>query len=414
MIGTIIALLVAVGVYLNAPAEQSLSLMEVALFLVTPAALFLLVPTIALFIASGSIQRSEHDLTSRIHELFRKDRSLTWMRRWLYIFPLLTYLGAMAFFFFPKINNPLFLAIWIVLFGIAMDVLYQTVKRVYGYLDPFYVTDLLKRRAVVSIQNEQELDLCQWSDALSEIGVKAVQRHSSSLAIHVCKHLQEIATLFLRSAKSISYQEKDPQSQAMGIKDKVSYTLFFLLQRLEMINDKAVKQHLEPVCSGTVTETGKIAIAAAKYDFSMMSFPVHFLGRFAMAAQTQGVPEVGSKAVCTLQEVAKQVLSEGETQYAELQEPFTTLVSQMNEISREMFHQDKTISPKLLIQPFRELRALFTSEKMAAHPDSANIIAGIDRVIGEFETLDTILRTLPSFTPTPEQSDQQKSAANAL
>ena len=122
--------------------------------------------------------------------------------------------------------------------------------------------------------------------------------------------------------KASAIMLKTSNRKNMALPSKVSFTLFYLFQRLEMINEKAVEKHLEPISSTVITSLGKIALYSAKYDISLASYPLLFLGKCAKRAQEKGLPEVGVKASLTLQEVGKSIPQEVDVKYLELQDTY--------------------------------------------------------------------------------------------
>lgn len=394
MFGTIIAVIIAILIHFST-IETTANLTIFGIIIAAVATLFLIIPMLVFGLSWSPLQKAEQKLTPKVSNLFMKDWIIRGSLFFLLLFPLISFAMSIDLLLLNSGNPKIFIALWIILLGISLDVLFLLIRRISGYLDPFYIANLFSKEAHRSIQNDHEIELCEWIDALSEISIKAIERNSLSLCNNVDGELQRITSSFLESARSLTHQEPDKETEARGIVDKVSYTLFFSLQRLEMINDKAIERKIEPVCSNLVATVGKIVISAAKYDISMASYPLHFLGRFALNAQKNGITEVGPKAICILFEVAKAILTESDVTYMELQDPYLTLVAQMQEISRVIFKQDKMMNIKILTQPFKDLKGLFATEKMAAHPDTPVILQAIDRVIAEFDALEAVMRTMP-------------------
>lgn len=409
MIGTVLALIIAILLHFSDIGKEVLPNFTIlGIILIAVATLFLLLPVLAITYAWVPLQRAEQDLTPRVFELFRKDMHIRIANIILLIFPLISYALAIDIIFLNALNKNITFPIWIILLGISMDALHHLLKRLSGYLDPFFVTDMLEQDGKKNIQDGQELDLCYDIDALSEIGIRAIQRTSMSLCNHSVNALQKTAKVFFESAKSIGNISLEEKGKSLGLSDTVSYTLFYLLQRFETINDKAIEKKLEPVCSNIITALGKVSIAAAKCDITLASYPLHFLGRLAISAQKQGLQEVGPKAILTLQEVGKNILTEIDVKYAELQEPFFTLIAQLHDITNEMFRQDKNINIKLLTQPFVDLKILFSTEKMASHQDTPSILHEITRVLDEYNALAEVMRSMPSIPPMAPEGEFEK------
>ena len=137
-----------------------------------------------------------------------------------------------------------------------------------SYENPFAIIQLLSRQAIKNIRSNRDLALCDSIGALSEIAIKGVEKHSVSVCQTALEEEQQIIKQFLLASKSIAHVTKGTQTQSAGIEDTVSYTLFYLYQRLDIVFNKALKNRLEPICSYILTLLGKIAIDAAKYDVS--------------------------------------------------------------------------------------------------------------------------------------------------
>ena len=163
--------------------------------------------------------------------MFKKDKHIALAGVWGIIFALITLLyGVGAFHHIPQ--QWLF-ACWLIGLGITLDINRHLVMRIADYFNPFAVVQMFTKEAKECIRNENEQDLCGWIDALSEIALKAIQKHSSALANNALDELTDVAKLFLEANKSISHVTDDKESKALGITDKASYTMFYLYQRLD-------------------------------------------------------------------------------------------------------------------------------------------------------------------------------------
>lgn len=403
MVGTILSFLLVLLFYLNQNGS-TIHDESIAIIFISVAALFILVHSLTLALAWTPLQFAEQYTTPHIFDIFKRDRYLFLTNFWLIFFPLITLILAIYTTSYSTISKAL-LSLWIVLLGISLDAVYFSIKRMFGYFNPFHVMTLFTREATKSIQNGQDIDLCHWIDGLSEMATRAIQRSSISLCHDALQELQTILRIFLASSKSISQSPQDSQINKLGISDRVSYILFFLLQRIEMIHDKIIAQKLEPSSSTLITTLGKMAISAAKCDITLTTYPLQCLGRASVKAQRHGLVEVGFKAECTLLEVAKTLLTDIDITYLELKETFFTLTTQLDEITKEMFRQDKTINFALLKQPFLDLKGLFKNEKASTHQDTPVILENIDRIIGDFAALEAVMRTIPPIPTTENHTE---------
>lgn len=408
MFGTLITLAFAALLLLYPKARELPFSWEIlSILLIVLSAILFLAQYVIFSYTLRPMQKAEKNVTPRVMQLFQKDKHLSFARFYSALFPILTFLFAASTLFFKFDYKIELLALWIVLLGIGLDLTHHSYKRILTYLDPYSVIKKFTHAAQFSVQEEKEEDLCDWIDALTDSSIIALQRSNISLCIDALNELQVITRNFLHSSKSISHHATDKQSEKMGISDKVSFTLFYLFQRLELINEKAIEYNLEPASSAVITTLGKITVHAAKYDLSLASYPIYILGKCAKRAQETKFPEVANKANLTLLEVAKTIPEEIDITYLELQDPYFTLITQLHEIANESFRQDKTTPIASLTQPFKELRTLFETDKLAKHQDTPVIIENIKQIQAEFDALELIMKTIPPIPDIPEEPPSQ-------
>lgn len=356
-------------------------------------------------LALSSLQRGEKNVASHLMQIYHKDRGLNLAHLFIALFPLLTGFIALLGLLFPHINQMLLLAIWIVLFGISLDLIHHSYKKTASYLDPYAAIKQFTSAARRSIQDEKEGDLCDWIDALSEAALKAIEGSNLSLCNESLAEIQVITRNFLESQKSIGHPTTNDKE--MGISDKVSFTLFYIFQRLEMINDKAIQCSLEPASTAVITNLGKIVSHAAKCDISLAVYPIYVLGKCAKKAQELKFPDIGSKATLVLLEVAKAIPAGMDVTYLELKDPYITLVNQLHEIANLTFKQDKSINIATLSEPFKMLANLFQDPKLASHRDTPVIVDAIKQVQAEFDALELVMKTIPPLPNLPEEEAPQ-------
>lgn len=349
------------------------------------------------------LQSATKQTSSRLFFLYRKDHFLTY-----------AFLGLLACGFFSLgisvLKPPYGLSIWFLAMGVALDLFTFLTRRILNYLNPFQVIKYFTRDARKSIENNKEIELCDNIDSLSEMAIVSINRNNTSLGNEAITEIRHIIRIFLESYKSIGHVEGSEELKKLGIKDTVEFIIFYVLQRFEMIFNHGLEKGLETVCSSIITALGQTAIAAAKYDITLTTYPLHFLRRLALKAQSLGFQEIGVKASLTIVEIAKRIIGDMDVSYMELQPPFLTMITTLDEIAKETFRQNKKTTISILMKPFFELKELFTNKQMESHQDTPIIVQNIDRVIHEFETLQTVLMTMP---PMPnivpeEQSDKEQ------
>lgn len=341
------------------------------------------------------MQSAEQNLTPRLLELYRKDTWLFCAIGGVVAFSFFSVLLALNQEFLHLISPFISLSVWILIFGVALDLFIFIWRRSLKYLNPFQVVGLISQSATKNIQENKDVELCESIDALSEIAIRSIKNTNTSLSLEAISEIRQIARVFLGSSKSIVHEEEDPALKQLGVRDSVAFVLFYILQRFETIHDHALEKKLEPICSSVVTGLGKIAVYAADYDITLTSYPLHFMHKLALRSLNGGLPEVGVKATLALVEMAKGIVSAKNVDYMELQPPFLSIINTLQAVAKDTFRLDKSTKVQVLLQPFFELRELFKSEKMANHQDTPVILQNIDRVIAEFETLETVLKTMP-------------------
>ncbi len=404
MLGTIVSIIIAaLLLVLSSQREILIDWNAWAIVMVASSLFFLLILFLMQNSFLSSLQKAENNFTPRVITLFHQDRYLKLIKRWFYLFPLITFGLSLLLFFFDARYKLYIFACWIILLGISTDFISHIVKRTLVYLNPFSVVQMFGQAAHTSIRNGREGDLCDWIDALSETALKAIQRLNSSLCNEALNELQLITKSYLHASKSIGHPTENGDLKKMSISDQVSFTLSYLFERLQLINEKALEKRLAISCSKVVTTLGKIAVHAAKADISLASYPIYFLGACAKQGQEKGMANIAQIATATLLEVAKTIPQEIDVTYLELKDPYLTLITQMHELATESFKQDKNISISNLKQPFKELQAIFNADNLAKHQDTPVILDAINQVLAEFDTLELVLRTIPPLNITEEE-----------
>jgi hypothetical protein len=358
------------------------------------------------------IQSMEQNLIPNLTELVRHDKPLRIGRLILLIFVLVSFLcvAIVSRIEDVKYQDWFFLG-WLIFFGVTLDVFRDCWNRLVNILNPSFLVNAFSNGAMHAIQNDQNAQLLQNLDSLAEIGVRSVEKSKLALCTQTLQSFPPIIKTFLESSKSISSISRDIKEQQLGGGDIQSFMVFYLLQRLELINDKALRDRQETVCRQMIMTLGKMITSCAKFDLSMVAFPTHFLTKFGLKAQQHHFDEVTVLTTSTLLEVAKTILTDIDVTYAELIEPFRSIINGLDAIAKASFRKHKDTSIKVLIQPFLDLKKLFQTEKMANHRDTPEILKEIDRVIEEFSVLEQVLQTLPPLpgfetppTPLPDQT----------
>ena len=405
MISIFFSLVLGLMLFLSPyPIETALSEQTIKMIFSIPSFIFLFFTPFALMLAWLPLQKADQNQTPLILNLFKKDIYFKLIHTWLTIFSITTLLITLEPIYTHAMHYTWFFPIWVVLFSISLYLSSSFVFRILNYLNPFYVCVLFSKQAKINIINEDAKDFCYWVDSFSDIALKAIQRHSSSLVNLVIKEQQKLASILLMTFKSFSHQKEAKKVEFSGLKDFLSYALFYLYQRLDILFEKSLNNRLEPTSSLIITCFGKIAIDTAKYDITLTSIPLRFLGKCAKKAQDAGCEETTLTASCVLFEVAKEIIDHIDITYNEIKDPFLSIINGMEVLAKETFKRNKEININLLIVPFKQLRELFQSDKIKNHLDTPIILYNIDRIIGEFEALILVMNTLPKIPSVDESA----------
>lgn len=398
MIMTVLSLILALGAVFypsSYPIEQNLSFLA-TLMIVAGTTFLAIIPLISIF-TFIPLQNLEERLVPHLTALFRKDASLNLSKIYLLLFPFLSYIFAAVLILLDIPHKMILFAIWIVLLGVALDLMHHYLRRVLNFLNPSYAIERLINESKRAIQNDKDGDLWQSIDALAEISVRAVKDTRTSLTTQTLNAFPPIVQSFFKASKSIGHTNQDKAVENKTGLDEASYTIFYLLQRLNMINEQAIHKHLEAVCDHLITVLGKIIYYSAQFDMSMVSFPTHHLGQFAIRDLQHHMNHAGDIATSTLVEISKRIVNDIDLTYAEIEEPFKTIINSLTMIAKETFKNDKTMNIKVLVQPLKDLKELFQAEKIANHRDTPAILKHIDSVLAEFDALEQVLRTVPAI-----------------
>ncbi|CRX38734.1 hypothetical protein [Estrella lausannensis] len=402
MIATLFSTLIAALILFTpffTPAEKPFA----SWYLLVATSFFLLFSFILTQIfAWAPIQKVQQNLTPRLLEIYKKDNVIRLGGAFLALLAIFSLYLAVDGTIAKKVGDRPFTAIYFVLLGISIDIVHHIISRMTSYINPFAIASQCTAHAKNATLNGNDLELCNWIEAVSEVGINSASRSLPSLCNQAVIDLQIISRDYLKASKSFAHHVDKKAEGEKG--DPVSFTLFFIFQRFEIIFNKALEHKLEPVITTIITSLGKMIVDSAKYDISMATYPIHYLGFLAAKAQRGGLAEVGDKAIVTYLEVAKVIVRDIDLKYLELQEPFFTMTGRMEELSKEIFRNNREINIAILIQPFKQLKGLFEDEKLSQHQDSPVIVADINRVINEFEQLQLVMKTIPPLTDITQES----------
>lgn len=335
------------------------------------------------------LQKTEQNLLPYAIENYHNDKPLNLVGLLLYLFAFISYVFAIALIAL-NLSNPIWLfAGWIFALGVAVDLLRDQISRMISLINPFRGVEKLQEKAKKAIQNNEQVTLLEAIDGLSEVSIHSIEKGKLSLGMVALDSFPAIMQAFFSSAKSIGH------GLASNGKDRIGYTVFYLLQRLNLIFELSLRHGFEMICQHIITVLGKLINYAGHCDLSLVTYPAHVLGTFVQKAQLANMNAVAMTANSTLVEVSRNIVSEVDLTYSELIEPFQAIIMTLDNIAKQRFKKDKSINIRSLQQPLLQMKEIFKTGKIATHRDTPTITRDIDQVIAEFAALEQVMLNAP-------------------
>lgn len=336
--------------------------------------LLLLINVLINCFAWGALQKAAKASTAAILHLYENDRKMSFSLGLAFLFPLISLSLSLPTLYFEIGELRYWYATWVLFLGVNLTTTLYAISKVSKYLNPYSVTKFF-------MDKRYKLDFTTRVDALSEVAIKGINSSNPSLVIESIDNLQNMLC-------QAAWKDQN-------IKQQLNYEILYTLNLLELLHEKALDRKMEPVCSKLITTLGKLSLKITQYDPLLGNYPVHFIGKFAIAACDAKLMSVPEKATCTLLEVGKSIFEIENVNNLKLDEIYFSIIQSMDKIAKKIFQNDKTTNISLLIQPFQELKNVFEKGKGASYPNKTFIVGELDRVINQFEQLQLVMRTIP-------------------
>ena len=342
------------------------------------------------------LARLEQAFAPNLMTLMLKKKAISFYRLSLMIGAFVAYLFSLAFL----VNEPYrlwFFLSWWVIFGMMIDLFRKNWSALAHLLSPFHLVKEVEVSAKEAVRDSQDHDLWAALDTLCEMALSATKRQKIALATQIVQTFSPILGAFYRSSKSISRLSQDEQVAKETGQDEISYTLFYFLQRLELIYDQALAAQLQSLCRQIVMTLGRIILQGAKLDLSLLPFPMRILVQFALQAQQRYLQQITELANSTIVEIAKTVVQEADLAHAELLPPFMSMIKGLENIAKGHFKQNKFADIDTLTQPLTDLKKLLKHPNIAQHADLPFIEKEMERALAEFEALKQVMAAMPTI-----------------
>lgn len=351
--------------------------------------------------ALRSFASFERKLIPDIMTMSRRDPLIKMGTLILCLFVFFSYLASACLSRLPNLfyQDILYVA-WFILFAASLDLCHAMWSRFGHLLTPSFLITRLSQRAFHAIQQDDHADFLSSLDLLSEVGVQAVEQGKLALSIQVLQAFPSLVQAFLQSEKSISHLSGKLKEEKEGLGDIESFALSYLLQRLEFIYDKAIRDRQEAVCRQLITTLGLLIVYCAKHDLTLVAFPTRVLTQCGLKAQHHLFDDVATLTTSTLLEIAKTIVTEIDVTYGNLQDPFRSLLRGVAALVKGTLQKQQSSHITGIIQPLRDLRTLLETERLAHHPDQPVLIREIDSLLEEISLLGQVMQTLPEISET--------------
>ncbi|GAB4226878.1 MAG: hypothetical protein Tsb0021_03260 [Chlamydiales bacterium] len=350
------------------------------------------------------LQKTEKNFVPRITEIWKHEFFAFLFMAITFAFPLLS-LGLSLPLGFPITFQFL---VWVILFGLTIDGLLYTLQTMYALVDPFHASHLVEKHAYRSSMTGNIPEFCQWIESLSDSCIRGIHDANMGLARSCLTKMDNASQHFIRNNSPLT----TPQNK----EEEIIYVICQILQHFETIHLCADEVRQEVVASQVVLSLGKLAHNVAKFFPVVAHLPINSIGQLAIESVHQGLEEVGTKASLTLQETAKAILEDDPKMELPIWDMFRPILDQLEGIAQATFQQNREVNISTLTKPIREIRDLFVEGKYAKHPDAPRIKDAAGNVLATFETLETVLQTMPHISgqhpPQKEPEKQEKSTTD--
>lgn len=251
--------------------------------------------------------------------------------------------------------------------------------------NPFHLLKGYEDKAFEAISRTNEPVICEWMEAIHEVALKALHKSATPLLSAALDSQLKIGKNFLSASNTLDLS-------------KIGYVMFFLFERLKVLFEKSLREQQEPICTQIITTYGKVALHAMGTHPHFAGYALTFAGKLAEKGVKSGMREIGIKAGLMLIELSKTVANDISLDDYDLREPLLGLVKNLEEISNELYRQDKNMPIDVIREPFLQLKTVLVSSKNSNHPTIVMVIGDIDRVLAQFQELELILKTIPPIS----------------
>ena len=336
--------------------------------------------------AWNNIQNVERATNAEILDVFTKKslkKPITWFLTFFLFFTLFVSLYADQL---PFRSNSWLLSLWIIFTGLILDSFQIYLKQIYKYSSIHEVINSQVNRLNLANDSSIDQDCRNVIDTVTSIAMKGLYVNN----FLIVQEALEQFTLISKKYLPFAFKNKEKYHSS-----ETGYTIYYLLDRLELLNNLAIQKNLSTICSSIISTTGKIILECSKTVFSSTPLAINTLGKITLKGQSHNIPDIGLKGSLTLLEIAKILIFDHDLHNKEIKETFIALSNNLEEITKEIFKKNKSIDFTVLMSPLQELKILLSHDNLQKHQDIIAILQNLDRIFAEFTSLELVMKTIP-------------------
>lgn len=335
---------------------------------------------------SRLIQKNQFKTIATGLSFYLKDRSLASTFAVLFVF----FLFSISLIALPS-SLDLFL-VWVVALGVAFDFLRFFIRHSLRYLSMPILIGKIEKKLVKAIGMMNEPKAFELLLCVMEACATAIAKKKLHLAATMLGALQKLTEVYVQELARAELQGPPSLAGEGGPSffDKVNYLCLFVCERLEWMNELAIRSHIRPVATEIMTTFGRLSLFFSRHSPDLASHPLAFLLKCARDAQHENEQDIVIRSTLALSETCKAFIRLSQ----EKKESFKTLIfdciSTMEDIAKMMYLHNKEINPALLMQPFAEVGEFMGTKQALTCPDRDEIFNALRRSLAQFQTLQMV------------------------
>ena len=362
--------------------------------------LFLFIAFIATFLAWNRLQAAEYTGIPRVQEIFIKDIFLETLLIALFALTFLSYLVAI----FPSFETPnarlTYILVSLFIAGASFDLLVLYCRRLLQFGISDFLMHEMEKKCNQSSKRGNEKEAFVWLDTSFEVLAKTIHSKSMYLAHLALDSVQPMAESFIQGEATSIIQAFNTTQKGMfpSLLDRIKYLTLHITKRLEWAYTQTLKEELDPIAEEMIKTLARLDVYLAKNSPELAHLPLLTIKNSALAALRDGHEDLAVQASATLSELGKSFLTLSKDRNQSYRALVFIVLSQIEEISQELFKQNREINAALLMQPFAEIAEMLANPNYLSLIEREAILEELKRILNQFNALDLVMSKLPADT----------------